>query len=278
MTFTVNASLLDAIVLSVVSTEDTYGYKITQEVNKIIGVSESTLYPVLRRLQKDNNLEVYDMEYLGRNRRYYKITNKGRILLNLYQEEWTLYKEKIDRVFAKNFESFGEDKITGENNPKDKNKEKRESTANSDKQEKKPKSKITAEETIDTIAKFGHKIGETIDNLKIPEKIENLKIGEKFDSLKIPEKLEHLKITEKLENFGNKVEKKFEEIGEKVEKKVENFADEIEKKAENIEEKAENFAENFEKDFENLADKVENTVEDLSDKAEKFFDEDNSDK
>ena len=88
--FTVNASLLDAIVLSVVSENDTYGYKITQEVNNIIGISESTLYPVLRRLQKDNNLEAYDMEYLGRNRRYYRITNKGRILLSLYKEEWEI--------------------------------------------------------------------------------------------------------------------------------------------------------------------------------------------
>jgi len=99
--FTVNASLLDAIVLSVVAENDTYGYKITQEVNNIIGISESTLYPVLRRLQKDNNLEAYDMEYLGRNRRYYRITNKGKILLSLYKEEWEIYKEKIDKVFDK---------------------------------------------------------------------------------------------------------------------------------------------------------------------------------
>ena len=59
MVFNTGAALLDAIVLSVVAQdkEGTYGYKITQEVRQVIEVSESTLYPVLRRLQKDQCLE-----------------------------------------------------------------------------------------------------------------------------------------------------------------------------------------------------------------------------
>jgi len=71
MVFNTGAALLDAIVLAVVSKEEegTYGYKITQDVRKAIDVSESTLYPVLRRLQKDGCLEVYDRECGGRNRR-----------------------------------------------------------------------------------------------------------------------------------------------------------------------------------------------------------------
>ena len=56
MVFNTGAALLDAIVLSVVSksAEGTYGYKITQDVRQAIEISESTLYPVLRRLQKDD--------------------------------------------------------------------------------------------------------------------------------------------------------------------------------------------------------------------------------
>ena len=71
MVFNTGAALLDAIVLAVVSKEEegTYGYKITQDVRGVLDVSESTLYPVLRRLQKDDCLEVYDMAYAGRNRR-----------------------------------------------------------------------------------------------------------------------------------------------------------------------------------------------------------------
>ena len=74
MVFNTGAALLDAIVLAVVSKEPegTYGYKITQDVRGVLDISESTLYPVLRRLQKDDCLEVYDQAYAGRNRRYYK--------------------------------------------------------------------------------------------------------------------------------------------------------------------------------------------------------------
>ena len=88
MVFNTGAALLDAIVLAVVShdAEGTYGYKITQDVRQAIDISESTLYPVLRRLQKDGCLETYDMAYAGRNRRYYRITDaSGRIILQKYR-------------------------------------------------------------------------------------------------------------------------------------------------------------------------------------------------
>lgn len=101
MVFNTGSALLDAIVLSVVSREQegTYGYKITQDVRKAIDVSESTLYPVLRRLQKDACLEVYDRQYDGRNRRYYKVTEKGMAQLNLYRKEWESYSKKISALF-----------------------------------------------------------------------------------------------------------------------------------------------------------------------------------
>lgn len=101
MVFNTGAALLDAIVLAVVSheSEGTYGCKITQDVRSAINVSESTLYPVLRRLQKDECLEVYDRQYDGRNRRYYKVTEKGMAQLNLYQVEWKNYSRKIQEIF-----------------------------------------------------------------------------------------------------------------------------------------------------------------------------------
>ena len=101
MVFNTGAALLDAIVLAVVSKDDngTYGYKITQDVRSAIEVSESTLYPVLRRMQKDGALEVYDQEYGGRNRRYYKITPSGFALLQLYRDEWKIYSKKITAIF-----------------------------------------------------------------------------------------------------------------------------------------------------------------------------------
>ena len=102
MVFNTGAALLDAIVLAVVSKEEegTYGYKITQDVRRALEVSESTLYPVLRRLQKDGCLVVYDMECGGRNRRYYKITDGGREKLTEYRKEWESYSSNITALFA----------------------------------------------------------------------------------------------------------------------------------------------------------------------------------
>lgn len=101
MVFNTGAALLDAIVLAVVSKEDvgTYGYKITQEVRQVIELSESTLYPVLRRLQKYGFLEVYDKEHGGRNRRYYKVTSSGTTQLKMYKKEWKDYAGKINGMF-----------------------------------------------------------------------------------------------------------------------------------------------------------------------------------
>ena len=54
---------------------------------------------LLRRLQKDDCLEVYDQAYAGRNRRYYKLTEKGQAQLNLYKIEWKNYSTKIGSMF-----------------------------------------------------------------------------------------------------------------------------------------------------------------------------------
>jgi len=98
MTFNPSAALLDALVLAVVERGDTYGYKITQTVREALDISESTLYPVLRRLEKDLCLEVYDEAFAGRNRRYYRITSRGRAQLMLYRQEWAEYQNSIDKL------------------------------------------------------------------------------------------------------------------------------------------------------------------------------------
>ena len=58
MSYPISSSLLDGIVLAVVERESTYGYRITQDVQKVLDISESTLYPVLRRLMKDGCLAI----------------------------------------------------------------------------------------------------------------------------------------------------------------------------------------------------------------------------
>jgi PadR family transcriptional regulator PadR len=98
MSFPISAGLLDSMVLAIVSLEDTYGYEITQTMRKAVDVSESTLYPVLKRLQKSQMLETYDKEYMGRNRRYYHVTTKGAAQLSDYRSEWIEHKQKVDSI------------------------------------------------------------------------------------------------------------------------------------------------------------------------------------
>ena len=96
--FQVSAALLDACVLAMLLREDAYGYVLTQNAKEVLNVSESTLYPVLRRLQKEGNLTVYDKPYDGRNRRYYQITDSGKEKLSEYIAQWSEYKEKVDKI------------------------------------------------------------------------------------------------------------------------------------------------------------------------------------
>ena len=98
MTFQLGSALLDAFVLATLHKEDTYGYRLTQEVKVVMSVSESTLYPVLRRLMREGYLETYDQQHMGRNRRYYRLTDAGRKKYKEYVEEWKTFSMKINEI------------------------------------------------------------------------------------------------------------------------------------------------------------------------------------
>ena len=96
MAFAMGTPLLDGCVLAVLSHGDGYGYVLTQQVKAKLDISESTLYPVLRRLQKDHMLTVYDRPYQGRNRRYYAITPPGQAYLAQLRLEWTQFRDGVE--------------------------------------------------------------------------------------------------------------------------------------------------------------------------------------
>ena len=100
MIFQIGTALLEACVLAALSQADSYGYSITQNIKKVIEVSESTFYPVLRRLQKDNFLIAYDVPFEGRNRRYYQLTELGKNKLKEYISEWERYKKDVDKILS----------------------------------------------------------------------------------------------------------------------------------------------------------------------------------
>lgn len=98
MDFPLSAGLLDCCVLAIVEKENAYGYILTQRMKEYMDISESTLYPVLRRLQKENYLTTYDEPYQGRNRRYYAITEHGMERLAEYKESWVVYKNTVEGI------------------------------------------------------------------------------------------------------------------------------------------------------------------------------------
>ena len=105
MVFQLNGVLLDGLVLSVLEKGDAYGYMLTQSLRRTTQISESTLYPVLKRLQVAKFLEAYDYSFQGRTRRYYRITDGGRQRLQMIHEEWVKHKSKIDGLLAEDEES-----------------------------------------------------------------------------------------------------------------------------------------------------------------------------
>jgi len=80
--------LLDVCVLAAIKNEDSYGYQIVKDMSPYVEISESTLYPILRRLETGQMLTVRTAEHNGRLRKYYHITETGLARLNAFKEEW----------------------------------------------------------------------------------------------------------------------------------------------------------------------------------------------
>lgn len=80
--------LLDVCVLAAISDRDSYGYQIIKDLKPFVDISESTLYPILRRLESSDLLTVYATEHNGRLRKYYRITKSGAQRIADFKEEW----------------------------------------------------------------------------------------------------------------------------------------------------------------------------------------------
>lgn len=80
--------LLDVCVLKAIKNEDSYGYKIIKDIKPYVEISESTLYPILRRLESGGMLTVYSAEHNGRLRKYYHITDAGLKRIDDFKCEW----------------------------------------------------------------------------------------------------------------------------------------------------------------------------------------------
>ena len=88
--------VLDVCVLRALCEGDSYGYRIVKDISPFVTISESTPYPILKRLESMGCLTVYSVEHSGRLRKYYAITEAGRERIRDFLTEW----EEIMRAYA----------------------------------------------------------------------------------------------------------------------------------------------------------------------------------
>lgn len=100
--------LLEACVLAVLDKGDSYGYQIIKDISVCLDISESTLYPILKRLENNSMLIVYSVEHNGRLRKYYRITAEGQKKLRDFLDDW----KEVMLVY--NFIAKGEEKEENE--------------------------------------------------------------------------------------------------------------------------------------------------------------------
>ncbi|MBJ7622780.1 PadR family transcriptional regulator [Weissella confusa] len=98
MSMQLSSDLMDGLVLALLSDEDLYGYALTKQVQERFAVSESTMYPVLRRLKSKGWVTTYDEPFEGRNRRYYKISDEGRSEVVRIQDEWRTFSGNVNEI------------------------------------------------------------------------------------------------------------------------------------------------------------------------------------
>lgn len=88
--------VLDVCVLSVLKKGPSYGYEINGKISECIEISESTLYPILKRLEASDCLTTYQQEHNGRMRRYYSITEAGIAKIDDFLNEW----DEIKKIYS----------------------------------------------------------------------------------------------------------------------------------------------------------------------------------
>ena len=98
MYFPTSSILIEFLILAIIDREDSYGYEISQTIKLAANIKESTLYPILKKLEKAGYMTTYNQAYQGRKRKYYSITQEGKEQLLFLNEEWLTYKETLDDI------------------------------------------------------------------------------------------------------------------------------------------------------------------------------------
>lgn len=91
--------VLELCVLVLLDKKDRYGYELVQKISDQIEISEGSVYPLLRRLTKEEYFTTYLQESTeGPSRKYYKLTEKGRAYLYELIAEWNEFSNGVNQL------------------------------------------------------------------------------------------------------------------------------------------------------------------------------------
>ncbi len=98
MIYPLNPLLKELLVLAMICQQDSYGYQISQQLKTVSNLKDSALYPILRRLAQNQYVDIYDQQFQGRNRKYYKITEAGRKQKEFLEQEWNTHVQAVFEI------------------------------------------------------------------------------------------------------------------------------------------------------------------------------------
>lgn len=103
LTIQLKKGVLELCVLSLLKSDDKYGYELINEISKNIEISEGTIYPLLKRLKSEGFVETYLEESSeGPPRKYYKLTEKGEQIRVVYFNEWNEFLRGVNSIIGGN--------------------------------------------------------------------------------------------------------------------------------------------------------------------------------
>ncbi len=95
--------IIEMCVMAVVSRKDMYGFAVIEEIAKEIDVNENTIYPILRRLTAQGVFDTYmEPTGIGAPRKYYRITEQGKVKVREYRDEWSRFLTGVFRLLGGN--------------------------------------------------------------------------------------------------------------------------------------------------------------------------------
>lgn len=91
--------VLTLCVLALLNRRDSYAYEIASTLSDAIDMGEGTIYPLMRRMQADGQVETYLVESpTGPSRKYYRLTDAGRRALDAQTTEWRAFARAVESV------------------------------------------------------------------------------------------------------------------------------------------------------------------------------------